>query len=110
MFIGYQNDKISFIAETKEELENIPCVTLDRIEETGVEYVLHNGEYKPKAEVELEAKKEETEARIAELQAYLDSTDWYVTRYSEVGVPIPADVTKAREEARKEISTLRGGI
>ena len=60
MFIGYQNDKIAFVADTREELENMPCVTLDKIEETGVEYILHNGEYKPKAEVELEAKKEET--------------------------------------------------
>ena len=110
MFLGYQNNKIAFIAETKEELENLPCVTIDKIEETGVEYVLHDGEYKPKAEVELEAKKEEAEARIAELQAYLDSTDWYVTRQLETGTPIPAEVTKAREEARKEISTLRGGI
>ena len=110
MFLGYQNDKIAFVADTREELENMPCVTLDRIEETGVEYVLHNGEYKPKAEVDAEAKKEETEARIAELQAYLDSTDWYVTRQLETGAIIPAEVTKAREEARKEISTLRGGI
>ena len=110
MFIGYQNDKIAFVADTREELENMPCVTLDRIEETSVEYVLHSGEYKPKADVEVEAKKEETEARIAELQAYLDSTDWYVTRQLETGAVIPAEVTKAREEARKEISTLRGGI
>jgi hypothetical protein len=34
MFIGYQNDKIAFIAKTREELENMPCVTLDRIEKT----------------------------------------------------------------------------
>ena len=45
MFLGYQNDKIAFVAETKEELENMPCVTLDKIEETDKEYFLHNGEY-----------------------------------------------------------------
>lgn len=45
MFIGYQNDKIAFVAETKEELENMPCVTLDKIEETDKTYFLHNGEY-----------------------------------------------------------------
>lgn len=45
MFIGYQNDKIAFVAETKEELENMPCVILDKIEETDKEYFLYNGEY-----------------------------------------------------------------
>ena len=45
MFLGYQNDKIAFVADTREELENMPCVTLDKIEETDKEYFLHNGEY-----------------------------------------------------------------
>lgn len=45
MFLGYQNDKIAFVAETREELENLPCVILDKIEETDKEYFLHNGEY-----------------------------------------------------------------
>lgn len=45
MFLGYQEDKIVFIADTREELENMPCVVLDKIEETDKEYFLHNGEY-----------------------------------------------------------------
>lgn len=45
MFLGYQNDKIAFIAETREELENMPCVTFDKIEETDKTYFLHNGSY-----------------------------------------------------------------
>ena len=108
MFIGYQNNKITFTANTREELENIPCVTLDRIEETGVEYVLHNGEYKPKSDVDAELAREAVEAKISELQSYLDSTDWYITRHAETGTPIPAEVTEARDFARKEISSLRG--
>lgn len=31
---------------------------------------------------------------------YLDSTDWYVTRFTESGVAVPADVTTARTAAR----------
>ena len=54
MFIGYQNNKISFIADTKEELENLPCVTLDKIEETDKEYIKINGEYKIKDECQNE--------------------------------------------------------
>jgi len=36
----------------------------------------------------------------AEAQAYLDSTDWYVVRMAETGVPVPADVTAKRAAAR----------
>jgi len=36
-------------------------------------------------------------------QAYLDSTDWYITRFTEAGVAVPAEVTTARAEARAAI-------
>ena len=36
-------------------------------------------------------------------QAYLASTDWYITRFLETGVVIPTDVTTAREAAREAI-------
>ena len=36
----------------------------------------------------------------AESRAYLESTDWYVIRYNETGVSIPADVLAKRAEAR----------
>ena len=83
MFIGYQNDKITFIAETKEELENIPCVSFDRIEETGVDYVLKDGKYKPKSIADKETKTEETIARIEQLKAELVATDYVVLKLSE---------------------------
>ena len=83
MFIGYQNDKIAFVADTREELENMPCVILDRIEETGVEYVSHNGEYKPKAEVEALLHRENTESQIAELKAELVASDYVALKMSE---------------------------
>lgn len=83
MFIGYQNDKIAFVAETRDELENMPCVILDRIEETGVEYVSHNGEYKPKAEVEALLHRENTENQIAELKAQLVASDYVALKMSE---------------------------
>ena len=83
MFIGYQNDKIAFVAETRDELENMPCVILDRIEETGVEYVSHNGEYKPKAEVEALLHRENTESQIAELKAQLVASDYVALKMSE---------------------------
>ena len=33
MFVGFQGDLPVFIGETREYLENLPCVHLDRIEE-----------------------------------------------------------------------------
>ena len=36
-------------------------------------------------------------------QAYLDSTDWYITRNIETGAVIPVDVTTARATARERI-------
>ena len=36
-------------------------------------------------------------------QAYLASTDWYITRHAETGVEVQADVTTGRAEARAAI-------
>jgi hypothetical protein len=36
-------------------------------------------------------------------RAYLASTDWYVTRWLEKGVPIPEDISQKREDARNRI-------
>ena len=72
MFLGYQNDKIAFVAETKEELENLPCVTLDKIEETDKTYFLHNGKYV--CEVPYEQQVEEIrQARESAYRAEVDS-------------------------------------
>ena len=45
-----------------------------------------------------EKRRELSEAERA--KAYLDSTDWYVVRFSETGVPIPEEVSTKRAEAR----------
>lgn len=108
MFLGYQNDKIVFVTNTQEELENLPCVTLDKIEETSNEYILHNGEYILKSEAEILQNQEEIEKQIEELQKYLDETDWYVARKAETGKEIPLEIVEKRQEARNTISELRG--
>lgn len=46
----------------------------------------------------------EEQARInAEARAYLASTDWYVTRQQETGVPIPDVVLTERAAARLRV-------
>lgn len=48
--------------------------------------------------------------RIAELEKYLASTDWYIIRKLDTGAPAPAEVLEARQAARDEISLLREGV
>ena len=62
MFLGYQSNNgiefIASIANTREELENMPCVTFDKIEETQDEYKLVNGAYIIVADAFLKAKED----------------------------------------------------
>lgn len=78
MFLGYQNDKIAFVANTREELENMPCVTLDKIEETDKTYFLHNGEYV--CEVPFDQQVEEV--RQARADAYKTEVDPLMAEYN----------------------------
>lgn len=79
MFLGYQNDKIAFIAETREELENMPCVTFDKIEETDKTYFLHNGSYVFEVPVN-----EQNEAiRATREQLYVQTSDKLRNDYLE---------------------------
>jgi uncharacterized coiled-coil DUF342 family protein len=87
MFLGYQNDKIAFIAETKEELENLPCVILDKIEETDKTYFLHKDGYV--FEVPYEEKYEEV--RQTREQLYKEQKD-----------PITCQIQSLRDEEETE--------
>lgn len=78
MFIGYQNDIIAFVASTREELEELPCVELDKIEETDKEYFLHNGEYV--CEVPFDQQVEEM--RQARADAYANEVDPLMSEYN----------------------------
>jgi len=42
-----------------------------------------------------------------DLQSYLNSTDWYVTRFVENSIPIPDDVKMKRQEARTLLSNMK---
>ena len=46
--------------------------------------------------------------RIAELERYLNETEWCAIRLADTDQEIPAEIKKARQEAREEISKLRG--
>ena len=50
------------------------------------------------------------EDKIADLQAYLNSTDWYIVRFTETGEPIPENIKAKRANSRIEISNIREGL
>ena len=47
--------------------------------------------------------KQETQRLLSEAQNYLNSTDWYFARLSEIGQAVPDDVLSKRAESRKFI-------
>ena len=91
MFLGYQNNKIVLVADTKEELENAPCMVFDKIVETDKDYFLHNGEYVT----------EIPEPTIAEQVSSLEQT-YGMTRWQREGIlaegSLYCDYTKAKAQ------------
>ena len=107
MFIGYQNDKIAFIAETREELENMPCVTLDKIEETDKEYFLHNGEYV--YEIPIPTKEEQQQARQEAYKAEVDPITCHIQRLGdeEQTAEIIAEIARLVEERKAKVEEIK---
>jgi hypothetical protein len=72
MFIGVQNNIPCFIKATKQELENLPCVSLDEIRE--VEFAeMYNGKIYLDADELILAKKDFVRSlRNSYLEKYLD--------------------------------------
>ena len=76
MFIGIQNGKVISVKETKEELENTPCVEFDEIKETSDNYKM------VKCEWRLNGYKTEEEVR-QERDIFLNSILWRIERYNQ---------------------------
>jgi hypothetical protein len=53
-------------------------------------------------DLQAQAELDKVEAeKKAEAQAYLNDTDWYITRQAETGVEIPQEVKNKRQECRE---------
>ena len=108
MFLGYQNDKIAFIAETREELENLPCVVLDKIEETDKEYFLHNGEYV--CELPIPTKEEQQQARQEAYKAEVDPITCHIQRLGDEEATTPeleAEIRALIEERKAKVEEIK---
>ncbi len=62
-----------------------------------------------KTQVQLDAEKIQAELKVERdvLQSYLDSTDWYVTRYVERQIAIPDEIKTKRLEAIDRINFIK---
>ena len=96
MFIGYQNENISFIGNTKEELEKLPCVELTKIEEVDFAKMF-NGKIYIKEKEFIKAKKESVR----------ETRDFYLEKYIDPIVSNPLRWTDLSEEEKKEYSDYR---
>ena len=97
MFLGYQNNKIVLVANTKEELENTPCMVFDEIVETDKNYFLHNGEYVT----------EIPEPTIEEQVSSLEQT-YGMTRWQREGIlaegSLYSEYTKAKAQKIEDLA------
>ena len=118
MFLGYQEEIIegsdiptlfiSHIAETREELENMPCVSFVKIEETDKTYFLHNGEYI--CEIPYEQQVEEIrQARESAYRAEVDSITCHIQRLSneEQTPEIIAEIASLVEERKAKVEEIK---
>ena len=118
MFLGYQEEIIegsevptlfiSHIAETREELENMPCVTFVKIEETDKTYFLHNGSYV--CEVPYEQQVEEMrQARESAYRAEVDPITCHIQRLSneEQTPEIIAEIASLVEERKAKVAEIK---
>ena len=97
MFLGYQNNKIVLVSDTKEELENAPCMVFDKIVETDKTYFLHNGEYVT----------EIPEPTIEEQVASLEQT-YGMTRWQREGIlaegSLYSEYTKSKAQEIEDLA------
>lgn len=97
MFLGYQNGKIAFLAETREELESLPCVTLDRIEEAPFAETFNGVVYTDKKELFQVKTKAVEETRASLYAKEVDTITAHIQRLKD---------EEQTEEIKAEIETL----
>lgn len=75
MFLGYQKDKIVFVASTREELANNKFIFFDRIEKSEEDYALYEGEYLTLSEISKRKEAKDKQEHISDLKKQLSQLD-----------------------------------
>lgn len=109
MYKVLKDNKIVGIVENWSETDkkyHPDLIVEEDVEHTIDDYIEVDGEYV--LTTDKKAKEKKDKERIDELEAYLSQTDWYAVRKADNGEEIPEEIQTARQEARDEISRLRG--
>lgn len=76
MWLGYQKNTIVVTGDTREELENIPFLKLDRILKTDDRYILVGGEYVLESKAKRNKYAEYRTAEYPSIEKQLDMIYW----------------------------------
>ena len=109
MFIGYQNNITSFVSETREELEKLPCVTLDKIEEVEFAELFNGAIYLDKEEL-LQVKTKEIEAIRRDLYiAEVDPITAHINRLrdEELTQDVATEIARLVEERKQKVAEIK---
>jgi len=97
---GYANLPINSLPITEE----LAAEALDLINMKGMLVKYSDGVLTP------EKRPRSLKSFLKENERYLAETDWYVTRLTEEGKPIPEEIRLKRQEAKTKINELREEI
>ena len=109
MFIGYQNNRACYMSETREELEKLPCVTLDKIEEVEFAELFNGAIYLDKEEL-LQVKTKEIEAIRRELYiAEVDPITAHINRLrdEELTQDVATEISRLVEERKQKVAEIK---
>jgi formiminotetrahydrofolate cyclodeaminase len=109
MFIGYQNNIVTFIANTREELENIPCVSFDKIEEVAFAEMFNGVIYTSEEELLQAQTKAVEETRAGLYAAKVDPITAHINRLrdEELTPEIAAEIAKLVEERKQLVEEIK---
>lgn len=109
MFIGYQNNIASFVSETRAELENLSCVTLDKIKEVEFAELFNGAIYLDKEEL-LQVKTKEIEAIRRDLYiAEVDPITAHINRLrdEEITQDVATEISRLIEERKQKVAEIK---
>ena len=109
MFLGYQDDKVAFIADTREELENKPCVKLNSIAEVEFAEMLNGVIYTTKEELFEAQTKAVKETRAGLYATEVDPITAHINRLrdEELTPEIVAEMAELVEERKQVVARIK---
>ena len=109
MFLGYQNNIAAFTASTREELENTPCVSFDKIEEVVFAEMFNGVIYTSEEELIQAQTKAVEETRAGLYAAEVDPITSHINRLrdEEQTAEVVAKIAELVEERKLKVEEIK---